>query len=273
MIVRPVAWRLILAVLLVVCLPGCIPHTETTFEEEKDPNFLEGKTLVMGRDYRGAIEAFERALRANPNSASAHHELGVLYQQEGDPTSSVYHFERFVRLKPKSEKAELAKQQITACKIDLAKQVTYGVVTREVQRDMEKLTTDNRALRQQIEALRLQLAQKPAFVTNHVTNFLVSTQYVAQAGAGLTSPPQPQAHSGPAAKAPAPKNPTPAQPDKRKPEPAPSRPTTHVVRAGETPSSIASRYGISVPSLMAANPGLNARKLHAGQVINVPAKR
>lgn len=48
-------------------------------------------------------------------------------------------------------------------------------------------------------------------------------------------------------------------------------PVEHVIRRGETLSHIASRFGVSVDALRAANGGLNPRYIQAGQRIRVPA--
>lgn len=47
---------------------------------------------------------------------------------------------------------------------------------------------------------------------------------------------------------------------------------THRVRAGETLSSIARRYGITLNALRAANPGVDPRRLLVGQRIRIPAQ-
>ena len=57
---------------------------------------------------------------------------------------------------------------------------------------------------------------------------------------------------------------------------ASGRPTTtglktHSVRPDETPTVIAKKYGVSVTALMAANPGVDARRLRIGQTLNIPA--
>ncbi len=46
---------------------------------------------------------------------------------------------------------------------------------------------------------------------------------------------------------------------------------THIVKAGETPTVIARRYGVKVEALMAANPRMDARRLHVGQTLTIPA--
>jgi LysM repeat protein len=45
---------------------------------------------------------------------------------------------------------------------------------------------------------------------------------------------------------------------------------THIVAAGETLAAIARKSRVNLNALLAANPGLNPRKLRVGQVINLP---
>ena len=79
--------------MLGLILVGCLPSAETQTDEQKDPFYLTGKTRVNDRDYRGAIESFEKALENNPRNAAAHFELGLLYeQQENDCAAALYHY-------------------------------------------------------------------------------------------------------------------------------------------------------------------------------------
>jgi len=71
-------------------LTGCLPSAQSRLDEEKEPHFLAGKTRLNAMDYQGAFESFEKALEANPGSASAHFELGCLCdQKESDPAARV----------------------------------------------------------------------------------------------------------------------------------------------------------------------------------------
>ncbi len=47
--------------------------------------------------------------------------------------------------------------------------------------------------------------------------------------------------------------------------------TTHIVRKGETPRSIARQYGITADALLAANDNLDPTKLQVGQELKIPA--
>src|SRR5947209_17314263 len=101
--------------LLLGCLVfnGCFPARQSQLEEEKEPHFLEGKSRVNALDYKGAIESFEKAVEVNPGSASAHFELGLLYEKNQlDYAAAIYHFDRFLALRPASDYAEIVKQRI-----------------------------------------------------------------------------------------------------------------------------------------------------------------
>src|SRR3974377_1824924 len=100
-----------LVLLTGLALSGCLPPAQSRLDEEKEPHFLAGKGLVNAMDYKGAIESFEKALEVNPQAAAAHFELGWLFdQKEADPAAAIYHYEYYLRLRPKAENAELLRQ-------------------------------------------------------------------------------------------------------------------------------------------------------------------
>ena len=42
------------------------------------------------------------------------------------------------------------------------------------------------------------------------------------------------------------------------------------MKQGETPTMIARKYGVKVDALMSANPKLDPRRMHVGQVLAIP---
>ncbi len=107
------------SLLIALCwvMQGCLPSSEGTSDERKDPYFISGKKRVLDRDYDGAIEAFEKALEANPQSAAAHFELGVLYdEQKHDYAAALYHYDRAVRLQPNKYPADNARDASRSAK-------------------------------------------------------------------------------------------------------------------------------------------------------------
>jgi LysM repeat protein len=267
---------------------GCVPIGDSPVDEEKDPNFIEGRNHLNAMDYKGAVEAFERALQANPRSASAHFELGVLYfPRLNDPVSAIYHYQKHLQLRPNSTYAQVARDQITACKMEMVKTVSFGVVTRDLHRDLQRMTNELGMLMQRNAALSNHLAAKPMIVTQwqtlRVTNF-VNVPMPVTAAAPTPTPAtnnvRPQVATATTGRSatntarPA-NNPQQRQMDQRAAQSMRSLPSTpamrkHVVRVGETMSQIARRYNVNPSRLQAANPTIEPRRLRAGQTLNIP---
>ena len=243
-------FRMALLLLAGLMLGGCLPSAPR--DEEKEPYFLAGKSRVNTMDFKGAIESFERAVEVNPKSAPAHFELGWLFdQKESDPAAAIYHYERYLKLLPNSGKEEMVKTRILACKQQLAQTVSLGLVTEKQQREFEQLAEENKRLREDSEkwrayALRLQT------LTNQPGPRLPVPRAVQSSTSGQPAP----ADSDGTGR-------TPTTPT------ATSR--THTVKAGETPSVIARKYGVKVEALMTANPKVDPRRLQVGQALNIPA--
>src|SRR5436309_9026453 len=122
--------RPVLLLLGGLALGGCFPPGQGAMDEQKEPHFLAGKNRVNTMDYNGAIDSFEKALEVNPRSASAHFEVGLLYEKDKqDYAAAIYHFNHFLELRPASDYADVVKQRILACKQELARAVSIGPVT------------------------------------------------------------------------------------------------------------------------------------------------
>jgi len=270
MTIANAVWRWATFVLFCVCWSGCSQLGESGRDEEKDPNYLTGKNRVAALDHQGAIDAFEKALADNPRSAAAHLELGLIHHQylATNWARAIYHFEKYLELRPKANNADLIRQRISQCKLELAKEVPFAAVNQQMQRELEKmdrLSRDNADLRQQLEQLKAQLAQRSASAPGGVTAL------------NPASPPgsrplvSAQAASNPAAQI--------AQAVERPVSLDPSRDIargsattkTHVVKSGEWPYSIARTYGIKVADLLSANPGVDPRRLRPGQALVIPS--
>jgi len=244
---------------------GCMLTDASQFDEEKEPHFLEGKARINSLDYAGAIESFEKALEVNPKSASAHFELACLCEQrEADPAAAIYHYQHYLKLRPNGENCERARTRIVACKQELARAVSLGPVTQNLQRDFEqlmeqnkKLTEDNKTLRDELERWKASSPTgrppEPATQSNPGPGGIRPVQFASAhtPGSGSTI----EALGGPRSV--------------RSNVPAAMK--THTVTAGETPAGIARKYGIKLDALMSANPRLDARRMKIGQTLAIPA--
>jgi nucleoid-associated protein YgaU len=263
--------RIFLAGLL-LSLSGCLPSPDSPLDEQKDPYFLAGKKHVSTLNYRAAVDAFEKALESNPRSASSHLELGLLYEQkiseENSHAIAIYHFNKYLELRPKSEHAEIVRQKILTCKQEIAKPIALAPGTQSVLRDLERLKIENAQYKSQLEAWQAFGARQ-------------QTSSAAIPAVPAVLPPRPVPATPPPAPAPgatvqvAP-GPVPAPPGTaRAPAPAPvAAPAakTYEVKMNDTMSSIAKRNHVSPNALSSANPGVNPKHLKIGQVLNIPAQ-
>jgi LysM repeat protein len=247
--------------LLMAGLSGCLPSGQGSTEEEKEPHFLAGRNCISSMDYKGAIEEFEKALEANPHSAAAHRQLGILYEErEPDPAAAIYHYEQFLELRPNAENADVIRQHINNCKQDLAKTVLPLTVSPAAQHEFEQLAEENKQLREELDKWRAYAARLQA-----------ATNVISQAAPGIVVAERPVPAS-PATFSPAGgqlASVQPAHPEASVPGSTGMR--TYVVKSGDSLYGIARRTGVKLDALKAANPGLEPLRMRVGQTINIPA--
>lgn len=244
----------IAVLLLCLLFAGCRPGSTVQGDEQKDPYFLAGKNRLQERDYQGAIEIFEKALDVNPRSASAHFELGVLYEQQRmDYAASLYHYGRAVMLNSNAPFAELSRQRMQECKRELAKSVVQPLSMQRLEAELDALRAENLTLKQQLQLWQNHHASGGAPTNSAATaNSPIRTSAPPSVARAETSAPQTRSNSGPRANPPA----------------VPTR--THTITSGDTPTSIARRYNIKLSALESANPAMDARRLRPGQTLVIP---
>jgi LysM repeat protein len=270
-----IRWACRCALGLIICLvvAGCVPTGDNQLDEQKEPHFLTGKSRVNSMDFQGAIESYEKALQVNPRNASAHFELAWLYEGEkiDDPAAAIYHYEQFLKLRPNSDKTDVIKMHINSCKQKIASTVSViGQMSPERQRELERLLAENKDLKEQVVSLKDRVAKWEAYYASQraVTNQSVS-RTTPDTQAGTTSNARQTSESTGNAS----RNSTTTRPSgTTSGRPSPPVMRTHTVKAGETPTTIARQYNISVSSLQTANPQLQPTRMKLGQVLNIPAQ-
>lgn len=235
-----------------LALSGCGPAGRSAADEEKEPQFLIGRSRVNTMDFNGAIEAFEEALEMNPRSGAAHFELGWLYAEKAaDPAAAIYHYQKFLKLRPAADNAETIQQHIFRLKQELAKAALPIPPSSQMQRQLEQLIQEKQDMQAEIDRLRNAVSQ-----------------------AALTSrlPPGNVLRSNPPPTVMTPRPTTTALPQvARVVGNSPAR-RSYRVQAGDTPGAIARRYNVKLEALLAANPSLNPRRMQVGQTVTIPAQ-
>ena len=258
-------WCFALMLLACLVLSGCSPTAETQLDEQKNPHYLAGKEKLSAMDYKGAVESFERALEDNPRSALAHFELGVLFDQhENDYAAALYHYNKTLKLRPNDYPADNVRQRIPACKQELVKADSLAVLNPSAPRETDRLRDEIAALKKQVGVLQAQLAGRPLVPAAATGTRDTSRSSGAPTTNNAASPIQ--AGNDGAARRTASGNGDAV----RSTTTAGTRARTHTVKAGETPFSIARQYRVKLDTLLGANPGLDPKRLRAGQSINIP---
>ncbi|MFM1767783.1 MAG: LysM domain [Verrucomicrobiota bacterium] len=242
------AW---LAVLIGVGLCGCSRPAEIETDEQNNRYYRAGKEKLGALDYKGALECFERAVESNPRSPLFHFELALLYEQrENDYAAALYHYQRVLKLRPHAYPADNARQRIPGCRQELIKSDSLALLNPAVLRETERLREENAGLRRQLEGLQAQFA---AARSNAVA---------------VVRPPAPVRPAEPVPG----RSPVPGAAGPGTPAPVETaRTRTHAVRSGDTLMGIARLHRVRLDALVAANPGLDARRMRVGQLLNVPS--
>jgi LysM repeat protein len=183
---------------------GC-NRTPATLDrmEERDPLVNRAQEKKAARDIDGAIELYMRALDRKPGLAKAHLEVGYLYDSEKqDYVRALYHYQRYLELRPKAEKRKLIEGMIQQARLSFAATLPHapGGAVAEIA-----------ALKRELDLLRSQLQSAPA------------------AGTAAKAP---SAKTVPAAT---------GDPQAPKPLPAKPAVETYVVQPGDSLSSIATK--------------------------------
>jgi LysM repeat protein len=246
-------------------LCGCQPVGSGATDEEKEPQFLIGRSRVNAMNFGGAIEAFEQALQMNPHSAAAHFELGWLYaEKEADPAAAIYHYQKYLRLRPAADNAETIQSHILRLKQELAKAALPIPPSTEIQRQLEYLTAENRRLQGEVDQLQKALMQAQATSSGRATTTPTTVSAPAPARSRTAQVPGPSAATQVAGGAAVRNNLAGSESGSQR---------SHRVQAGETPASIARRYNLSVDALLSANPGVNPRRIQVGQILKLPRRQ
>jgi LysM repeat protein len=111
---------LLLAALALVA--GCGRNTAgLDRQEEQDPLIQRARELSNAQDINGALDLYNKAIARRPTLARAHLEAASLYDSyKEDYIRAVYHYQRYIELRPDAEKKDLINSLIQRCRISYA---------------------------------------------------------------------------------------------------------------------------------------------------------
>lgn len=237
-------------------LAGCFPPPGAGDQSQAERFHSAGKTCVQQQDFRGAVAAFEQALRADPAFAKSHYELGMVFERELQaPEKALYHYIRALELDPEYQGADLISNRLTTVRMQLSSSATPSFTSPQLAAEIDRLQGEVTAL--QAERARLagettSLKEQLAHALRSPATLVANNRNAQGSSAGTdTLPPE-----GPG----------------RVDAPRAANPRAHLIQKGETMFGVSRQYQITVPALAAANPGLTPETFKVGRTIVIPAK-
>lgn len=168
--------------LAVLALCSCNNNMRSSdADEEKEPLVKAGQAYMEQEQWDAAEQAFKQALEKDPSMARPHLDLALIYQQyKPNYVHAIYHYDRYLELRPDSEKAEFIKEQRDKVAETMAVFIIQNSPqVKQVVTELNRLKRENATLKQQLAA-----AQVAKTATEN------SSKAVAQTTSDTTIPPQ-----------------------------------------------------------------------------------
>lgn len=227
-----------------ILLQGCwqMGNVDVIAETEEKHYQRAQRLLREGREQE-ALSAFLKVVEKRQDAPESHLEAGRLYASYiGDPLAAIYHYRKFLELKPHGKQAPLVQQLIGSSKKMFARQLPGQPLGDSADRLdlltlLEEMRAENIELKQHIASLQADLAQaqhvRPAQDSRAVAMNLERLQTMPMVSQPRTSAPA-------VTRAPAQQMSQPQQPVR------PALPATYTVQSGDSLYSISKRmYGTS----------------------------
>lgn len=241
---------------LLLAFAGCTDSERFSYASERDePHYREGKSLLDAGRRQEALSAFLKVIdRRRDDAPESHLEVGLLYVQHiNDPLSAIYHFRKYLALRPNSPQAPLVRQRIDAAIREFARTLPAQPLEAQNQRvdlvaALDRLKQENDSLKQQLaeaRSTRGNLGSLPA------ADPAATDEPAAAPPLNFAFEAVPTVRTRPPAQQPATRSPaaSPVQPPAVAKSPATKAPAAaatagrrHVVRPGDTLSKLAQQY-------------------------------
>lgn len=184
----------ILFFISVLSLVSCMPENVILIEEREERQFKLAKEFQIQGRHSDALITYLGLISYRQNSPESHLEVGYIYLNiMEDPIRSIYHFDRYLELKPESENSVQVNQLIESAKKEYLRQLPTNPFEPKIDRldllDIIKgLKSENNALKanynnilnqlKEIEGLDFSLIDTSYFIDSVSDNSTIDTQEI-----------------------------------------------------------------------------------------------
>jgi tetratricopeptide (TPR) repeat protein len=161
MVLKINAW-IMAAALAASLLAGCTSRVqEQDALEFNYPAIRKARAKLREGDKQAALELLNRAIDEKPKLAQAHLEVAQLYDDyDHNYVRAIYHYERYLELRPQTEKKEMIEGFIRKARIACAASVAEKVPG--LDKKVQALQEENDRLKQDLRQVRENLARRVA---------------------------------------------------------------------------------------------------------------
>lgn len=158
----------LVAAAFALALAGCGDDSRKSYATEADePYFRQAEQMKRANRQQEALSAYLRVIeRRGDDAPESHLEAGLVYLHHiRDPIAAIYHFRKYLALRPNSAQAPLVRQRIDAAIREFARTLPAQPLETQLQRvdliaAMDKLKLENDILKRQVADL--QAGREPA---------------------------------------------------------------------------------------------------------------
>ena len=155
MLIRP---HTFIFLVLLILSAGCGNNSIEVISEKQEKSFLRGDRYKREGRQREALSSFLKVIEKREDAAESHLEAGTLYLNHiKDPISAIYHFRKYLELKPSSVQAKYVRQLIDTSRKEFARTLAGHPFENDIDRlDLlelvKQLNLENRRLREELVA-------------------------------------------------------------------------------------------------------------------------
>jgi len=185
------SWFVMIGLLALGLSAGCGRGDGYALTEQDEPSFRRGESLMRENRMDEALLAFENVVDSRRDAPESHLELGRIYMDHvKDPVSSIFHFRKYLELRPDSDMSKQVLQLIESAKKDFARSLPGDPLGEHIDRldlldKLEKLRAQNEALRRNVAILQADLERARRSAATSATSSASYTQNTQQAPASF----------------------------------------------------------------------------------------
>ncbi|MDO9541051.1 MAG: LysM peptidoglycan-binding domain-containing protein [Kiritimatiellia bacterium] len=159
---RWTGWRAAALIITAAFFWGCSQQVTRLDERDfRDPLIRKAQSKIRQGDKEGAMLSLNKALERRPDLAQAHLELALLHDDyKKDYIGAIYHYQRYLELRPAAQKRRLIEDLIRKAKMSFAASVSEQFP--ETGKKLQALEEENHRLKISLREVRENLAKSVA---------------------------------------------------------------------------------------------------------------